>query len=175
VAYVYWIRAPHHTDMLKEGYIGVTSSDVATRFYFHRAEAKAGSTKPVHHAIRKYADALIVTPLVQADEAYCYELEARLRPAVKVGWNLAIGGLSSPMRGITGEQHPNFGKPCSEATKQKISRANAGQKNGNFGKTGSMNAFHGRKHSEAAREKMRAARTRRKEKDAQTAQTIAID
>lgn len=34
MAYVYWIRLPEHTDILTEGYIGVTSKDICKALNF---------------------------------------------------------------------------------------------------------------------------------------------
>lgn len=72
-----------------------------------------------------------------------------------------------------GEKNPNYGKPCSEETKQKIlssrkgykhsnetkqkiSISHMGEKNGMYGKTGNKNHFYGKHHTEKTKEILRS-------------------
>jgi len=141
--------------MFREGYIGVTKHTLSERLRQHKKEAAGGSTYAVHNAIRKYGSDLIVQPLLEADEEYCYCIEAKLRPSRHIGWNIAEGGGKSPMRGVTGEAHPNFGKSLSNETRAKIGVANSGRRNGLYGKTGDKNPFFGKRHSVETKDKLR--------------------
>lgn len=89
---VYWIHLPEHTDILTQGYVGVCKLGAEHRFKEHQSKARNGSKLPIHNAIRKYGDALVVDAIVYADITYCYEIESRLRPTPKVGYNVDAGG-----------------------------------------------------------------------------------
>ena len=69
---VYWIRHPDHTDIMSQGYIGIT-----TRFTRRMFEHKALSTNAyLSNAIKKYGwDNLIKEVVLIADKAYCIMIE----------------------------------------------------------------------------------------------------
>lgn len=98
MAFVYWIRASHHTDMFSEGYIGFTSRSVQDRFEDHKIDASTPSRckYPVRNAIRKYADKIVVETIVEGDTEYCLHIEEKLRPDCNIGWNIAKGGGKPP-------------------------------------------------------------------------------
>lgn len=109
---VYWIRKPEHTNILNEGYIGITTQpNPIQRFKNHKREAFAGSNSKIHRAIRKYGDLLIFQVLVKGTLDYCQELELKLRPSPGIGYNICIGGQQTPL----GWKH-------SEETKEKMRR-----------------------------------------------------
>ncbi len=98
---VYWIRLPEHTNILVDGYIGITSLGLTYRYNIHKSIARRGVTNSIiARAIRKYGDNLVVSSLVIGDEAYCQLIENRLRPVPGVGWNIGVGG-SGTRRGQT--------------------------------------------------------------------------
>lgn len=102
MAELYWIRLPEHTDMWTQGYVGITKHTASRRFRSHKKDAKRKdrpSTLPIHRAIRKYEDLLIVDTLCVADIEYVAELEGKLRPAIKIGWNLDVGGSKGKVIG----------------------------------------------------------------------------
>lgn len=105
MAEVYWIHLPEHTDMFSEGYIGVTRNDAKTRFITHTKDAyrKDRNTSIVGNAIKKYGDNLIVETLVICEIDYAVDLEIRLRPEDKIGWNIVKGGGMPPLfkKGMT--------------------------------------------------------------------------
>jgi predicted GIY-YIG superfamily endonuclease len=69
---VYWIHLEEHTDMFRQGYIGVSNNTVK-RFEEHKNRPSNAHLK---HAITKYGwDKLIKTILLVADEAYCLLME----------------------------------------------------------------------------------------------------
>lgn len=173
MAFVYWIHLPEHTDMLSQGYIGVTTGTVNDRFSQHKHTTSKGSNLTVHNAIRKHGAALIVKTLVSADEDYCYELESKLRPHRRTGWNIVVGGGKSPLSGIPTEEHPCYGKPCSASTKAKISEANKGAKNGMSKCVGELNHFFGKKHSEDTLAKMRTKKISEEQKQANREKMLA--
>jgi len=93
-ASLYWIRCKDHTDMFSQGYIGV-SKNVQRRWEDHK---KGNSNnKYLINAIKKYGwDNLIKQIIVIGEEAYCYELESKIRLSNKIGWNLVSGGNNPP-------------------------------------------------------------------------------
>lgn len=94
MAEVYWIHLPEHTDMFSEGYIGITSHTAERRFKSHVKESKRSSRKKyrIHNAIAKYMESIIVETLVICSMEYATELEQKLRPLPKIGWNTLAGG-----------------------------------------------------------------------------------
>src|SRR3989337_2148756 len=94
MAEVYWIHLPEHTDMFSEGYIGITSKTTKERFRTHLKEAKRKDRKKyrIHNALAKYKDVVIVETLVICDEDYAIDLESKLRPLPRIGWNTLAGG-----------------------------------------------------------------------------------
>jgi len=94
MAEVYWIRLAEHTDMFSEGYIGITSKTTAERFKSHIKESKRRDRKRyrINNVVAKYLDVLEVDTLVICSDDYAIELEAKLRPTPKIGWNITAGG-----------------------------------------------------------------------------------
>jgi predicted GIY-YIG superfamily endonuclease len=91
---VYWIRHPDHTDVLSQGYIGM-STQVESRWEHHKKKAQNLHLK---NAISKYGwDTLVKQQLVVSDIDYCLELEKKLRPAENIGWNIVLGGGKPPV------------------------------------------------------------------------------
>ena len=91
MAFVYWIHLPYHTDMLSEGYIGFTSKTVMGRYAQHKSDAKRYPHITLYKAFCKYGDDLLVTTLVEGSDEYCLDVENRLRPWNKIGWNIKLG------------------------------------------------------------------------------------
>ncbi len=103
--------------MFTEGYIGVSVQGAIKRYRIHKSDAKAGSKLPIHNAIRKYGDTLILDTIVKGDPEYCYFMEGRLRPTPNIGYNVSAGGAAT-----------NLGSKHSEETRKKISIAGKGRK-----------------------------------------------
>jgi len=90
---VYWIHLEEHTDMFRQGYIGV-SNNTKRRFRSH--EVRSGNNH-LKNAIVKYGwDNLIKEVILVADKAYCLMIEAKLRAENQIGWNLIKGGGMPP-------------------------------------------------------------------------------
>lgn len=120
--WVYWIHLPEHTDLFSEGYVGITTIGVKERFKRHKTAAlvskvNAKRSQRINHCINKYGDSLVVDTLLLADQDYCFEMEAKLRPSTNIGWNLARGG-----RG------PAAGRKNSPEHIRKVAEANRGLK-----------------------------------------------
>lgn len=95
MAELYWIHLPEHTDMFSEGYVGVTKHTALQRFRGHKKAAnhtKRNTSSPVYNAIRKYGSELIISTIVVAAWDYVLDLEAKIRPTPKIGWNILSGG-----------------------------------------------------------------------------------
>lgn len=136
MAYVYWIHLPEHTNFLKEGYIGYTSRTVEERWKGHIKESSRARNLnyPVYNAMRKYGEAIQVTTLVEGPEEYCLELEFKLRPERKIGWNLQMGG-NKGTKGVdvTAETRAKIsaagkGRKQSDKQRQALRDANLGRK-----------------------------------------------
>lgn len=107
---VYWIHLPEHTDILTQGYVGVSHKGAEYRFKEHLSLAGRGSKLPVHSAIRKYGNKLLVDTVIQGDIDYCYLMEVKLRPEPCIGYNICPGGEKSVL-----------GRKNSDETKAKMS------------------------------------------------------
>ena len=123
VSCVYWIRRPEHTDILSQGYIGI-SKRFERRLQEHLMFSQ---NRYLRNAINKYGwDNLIKEKVLIAKEDYCLEIESRLRPADKIGWNLTMGGSRPPItRWSLGKKlsKPSWNKgiPHAESTRKKLS------------------------------------------------------
>ena len=95
MAHVYWLHLPEHTDFLTEGYIGA-ASNITARLRSHK------------HRFKSIWDKMIVELLVESTITYCFELEEKLRPYRRIGWNIAAGGASNNV--MYAQENPNFGK-----------------------------------------------------------------
>jgi len=94
--YVYWIRDKSHTDIMTQGYVGV-SGNVNKRFASYKNLEKK-TNNHLRNAIKKYGwDNLVKSALILADKNYCLDIERKLRPANQIGWNLTMGGGYPPI------------------------------------------------------------------------------
>lgn len=116
---LYWLHHKDHTDMFSQGYVGV-SNNVKKRWYDHNLKAQ---NTHLHNAVNKYGwDNLVKEVMLIADNAYCLDIETKLRPTDRLGWNIVKGGGMPPS--ALGKK---FG-PMSEETKEKVSAAKKGFK-----------------------------------------------
>ena len=121
---VYWIRKPEHTNIMVDGYVGITAR-FQRRMWEHE---KLKGNRHIKFAIAKYGwDNLIKTQLVIADEKYCLELEKKLRPEIDIGWNCTFGGGKPPSgfgRSFKKNQPSwNKGLKLSNSIKKKVSQS----------------------------------------------------
>lgn len=93
---VYWIHLPTHTNMLEQGYIGITSQPFAKRIQQHKTAALRNKL-PIHRAILKHSDNLVFEKILIGSLEYCLLMENRLRPVAKTAWNVGIGGSSTTL------------------------------------------------------------------------------
>lgn len=132
--YLYWIRLKEHTDITKDGYVGVTLN-FNQRMYRH----KKVTSKLNYHlskAINKYGwDSLIKEIIFEGTKEDCYKKESKLRNKYQIGWNEATGG---------------FGGDRSQFIDYK-NRNNIGW---NYDSSGSKNPFYGKAHSKESLNKM---------------------
>lgn len=123
---VYWIRHADHTDIFRDGYVGI-SKDATRRFSEHRRGVS--SNNHLKHAIKKYGVESVVFEIVLvSDMNYCLDIERKLRPENGIGWNLVVGGgkppvLSGYRPALRGRTPWNKGKKMSDATRDKVSKA----------------------------------------------------
>lgn len=142
--------------MFTEGYIGVTSKTAEERYKVHvdTSNSKASRQSVVHKAIKSIGkDNLVVDTIVIAEEWYCYDLENKLRPTEKIGWNVAIGGTKPP--GVKG-------LPVSQETRDKLSKALKGKRNSPEAIERGRQKLIGFKHTDETKAKVSAALRLRK-------------
>ena len=93
---VYWIHRPEHTDITKQGYVGITHNLAKNRWLDHQSASRCtpdAHCAIVNRAIRKYSDLIYEIVLVADTREYCERIEGLLRPTNKIGWNIARGGM----------------------------------------------------------------------------------
>lgn len=110
--------------MTTSGYIGFTSKTVEGRWTQHKNDAKRYPHLTFYKALAKYGDRVIVTTLLEGSDDYCLDIENKLRPRNKIGWNIKIGG-----------DFGSLGVIPSDETRKKMSDTRIGDKNHFFGKT----------------------------------------
>lgn len=90
---VYWIHKKDQTNVMTEGYVGITS-DLKTRYNFHKTRNK---NKKLRNAINKYKDDIVLDVIYEYEsESDALRKEYELRPKPFIGWNLAEGGGKPP-------------------------------------------------------------------------------
>ena len=78
--------------MTVDGYVGI-AGNFEQRMFAHKSCAKTGKDGSLYNAIRKYGwESLVKEIVLIADDDYCLEIEKKLRPVPRIGWNIAIGG-----------------------------------------------------------------------------------
>jgi hypothetical protein len=93
---VYWIHRPEHTDITKQGYVGITNMRARERWAEHRRASRKNPDvhcAVVNRAICKYPDLIYEVVLVADTREYCERIEGLLRPTNRIGWNIARGGM----------------------------------------------------------------------------------
>jgi hypothetical protein len=109
-AVIYWIRAKDHSDITCQGYVGV-AKNASKRWWSHKWALKANrhDNSILANAVKKHGwDNLVKEIVLIAEEAYCYEMENRLRPSTEIGWNLCSGGCKPP---VTKSRGPDYVSP----------------------------------------------------------------
>lgn len=96
-SYLYWIRRASHTEISTEGYVGISSSP-NKRINQHNAclssLSKARDQGYSSEFIKAYHEEDLFFEIVNCGTmASIQNQEYLLRPAERVGWNVAIGGL----------------------------------------------------------------------------------
>lgn len=157
MALVYWIHKPEHTDIFSQGYVGVTSRELQDRLAEHEkvARLQCKGFSILHRAINSYGLENLVSEIVLiCEEEYAYTIEEKLRPDLKIGWNLAKGGDKPPSK---------LGFSHSEESKIKISAIWKGRKRTPESVAQSCESRKGFKHSEETKERLRESSTGRKQ------------
>jgi len=93
---VYWIHKPEHTDITKQGYIGITNKLARERWVAHQSASRHNpdaNCAVVNRAIRKHHNLIYEIVLVADTRKYCERIEGLLRPTNRIGWNIARGGM----------------------------------------------------------------------------------
>jgi len=135
---------PEHIDITKEGYVGI-ATDFKQRMFAHKSCAKTGKEQTLYKAIRKYGwDNLVKEIILISNDDYCIDVEKKLRPSERIGWNIACGGgeitgfhfkgkkqspehLANRRKALIGRVSGMKGKKHTEAAKEKCKLANIGK------------------------------------------------
>lgn len=163
ICVVYWLHDDSCADPRADGYVGIT-------YYFERRVKR-------HRTSRRFPDGFSATVLFRGTRSECIEVEKQHRPKGGMGWNRCSGGyggrvhakssrekISASLKGrqFSPEHRERLGavnrgkpRPASSIgnSKRRLSaetRAKIGAWSREFQK--------GRKHSDATKEKMSAAR-----------------
>lgn len=91
---LYWIHRKSHTDILTQGYIGV-STNVESRFSVHKSCLKNKDSPVIYRSDFREAmdeDDLVFEVILKSTQEYCLYMENKLRPSWCIGWNIAAGG-----------------------------------------------------------------------------------
>lgn len=88
---VYWIHRPCQKNIWSEGYVGITKLPAKQRLLYHLRDANRHNT-PLANAIKKYKDLIFEIILIADTRDYCGDIEAKIRPSMNIGWNIAKGG-----------------------------------------------------------------------------------
>lgn len=116
--HVYWIRHPDHTDIFRQGYIGV-SDKPEERWAYHK---KRQENNHLRNAINMYGwDVLLKETVLIGDKDYCLYIESKLRPEDKTGWNIVKGG------GLPPSVPWNKGKKASPQEVERLRRIRLGK------------------------------------------------
>lgn len=149
---VYWIHLAEHTNILTEGYIGITNN-LNARLRNHKSKK---CNQHLANAITKYGwDNLVKEVILIAEESYCLMIESKLRAKDNIGWNIIAGGGKPPV------SRWNKGIPCSPKVIDAIKKANTGRVHSEEEKAKRAKHLIGRKMSEYNKEKLRIANMNR--------------
>lgn len=133
---IYWIKLKQHSNILTEGYVGI-SVNALRRFEEHKTAKTV-----VGNNIRKYInDIEIVIVEKFEDKTIALAKEKELRPKNRIGWNIAIGGQIPPdnkdneniKKKISNTLKRNGANPYSEKTHspESIAKAHATKQKAN--------------------------------------------
>lgn len=96
---VYWIKHKKHTDILTEGYIGITTTcGKGNRLWSHFNKLGHGShpNPKLQNAYNKYGKEVIWKVIFEGSELECVDIEEKYRPRKEIGWNILQGGNMPP-------------------------------------------------------------------------------
>jgi len=87
---LYWIRKKEHTNLLKQGYIGITIN-FKERMRSHKKNKRKTALKDAINSYKweNLVKEILLTNLTFQDALF---LEEKLRPKINIGWNLKKGG-----------------------------------------------------------------------------------
>lgn len=136
-------------------YIGKTKRSLKTRFSQHKNRAKSNEKTYLHNAMRKYGfENFIIEIIENVDNINLLnEKEQYWIENLKPNYNMTKGGEGVNGFKFSEEQKKYFskirkGKLFSEEHRKSLSIANKGEKNPMYGRSGILNPFYGKKHSQ---------------------------
>lgn len=97
--YLYWIHLMTEQDINIHGYVGITKSP-ERRFKEHQTRTKNPSN--VTKKILENSDLVQYEVIHCGDFTSCLQLEGKLRPKARIGWNVAKGGVATKSEALIG-------------------------------------------------------------------------
>ena len=91
---IYWIKYLDHNDPLKEGYIGLTSQTIQTRFMEHQGNKK--NKLLANRCKKENVEVVCLEENLTKEQASL--IEENYRPTENIGWNINKGGDLPPSR-----------------------------------------------------------------------------
>lgn len=91
ICYVYWIHRPCETDIIAQGYVGITNNPKLRWKQHHKTAVSRKENHKFYNSLRLHSD-FIFEILVISDRKYCFKLEEKLRPESNIGLNSRKGG-----------------------------------------------------------------------------------
>ena len=92
--FVYWIHLSKHTDILTQGYVGVSVSPTRRL----REHKNSIDNKYLYRVLNKHSELVIQSIIFKGNATECYQYEEQLRPQKNIGWNNNKGGICPPSR-----------------------------------------------------------------------------
>lgn len=134
--------------------------------YYYIGKGRPGRPYQSHKNVKKPSDKKHIHVLVcNLTEDVAFELEKffiqlygrkDIYPGKGILENKTNGGQGFSGCCLSGSNHPFYGKSRSRETKNKISIANRGEKNGMFYRRGDLNPMFGKTHTDEVKEKLRS-------------------
>jgi hypothetical protein len=122
LAFVYWLHLEEHDNPFTQGYVGVTTRNPERRLYEHKWWSLGKGRNPyLREAVKTHEKDIILTILIIGNEDYCYDIENKLRPIDRIGWNFISGGTKPPT---------SKGRVLTEEHKKRIGASNKGKSRG---------------------------------------------
>ena len=134
---VYWIKHKDHTNIMTQGYVGITSTSNRIRDHFKKLKNNSHPNPHLQNAFNMYKE-LEIEIIFEGNKLDCISKEVELRPTKEIGWNILEGGGLPPIHKgkhwFTNDKENILADKCPEGFRLgKITVS--GEKHGHYGKS----------------------------------------